>query len=105
VYIGLAFPTFFLFASLFLIFVAGKRPNIQRPNWNSNPFNFSHGEQFFYLAAFVILASGVMACIRSLIIFGEVFPLTAAPVALALSIWASLQLLASISKGESQHVA
>ena len=87
------FPVAMLVGFGVLFMLRGPRFEWQSPSWEKNPFNFAHGEQFFRLGAFVMLASGAATLARTLVTTGKLTPDALAPSSIGIGVWVGLRLL------------
>ena len=95
-YVGVIFAIFpiaMLVGFSILFILRGPRLAWQPPSWEKNPFNFSHGEQFFHLGAFVMLSTGTAMVVRALATTGKITPDTLVPISMGAGVWIGLRIL------------
>jgi hypothetical protein len=97
------FPVAMLVGFGVLFILRGPRFEWQPPSWDKNPFNFAHGEQFFHLGAFVMLASGGAMLARTLFTAGKITPDTLAPISMGIGVWLGLRLLTAAYRRQARN--
>lgn len=90
------FPTLMLVSVSVLLVIRGKRFNWEPPSWRTNPFNFSHGEHFFHLASWVIMAQGLAMLMQVSYLKGSVSVAGMVSISFGAGIWFGLWALTRI---------
>jgi len=88
----------FVFSVLGIVFVFAiqsfnpwSAPVWHRPSWSRNPLNFGEPLQFFHLAAFACLASGIVTLLRIAISRFPFYVGALVPVAMSVGVLVGLQ--------------
>jgi hypothetical protein len=105
-FVGIIFAIFPIamlvgFGTLFIL--RGPRLDWQPPSWERNPFNFTHGEQFFHLGAFVMLSTGAAMVVRALATTGKVTPDTLVPISMGAGVWLGLRILTAAYNRQARN--
>ncbi len=101
----LIFPFIAAVAAAILVVFPSSRLRVSRHDWDKNFLDFSHPEQFFYLGALIMLASGLVTLVRTVAMSGHVQPYSIAPVAMGVGIIVGLSALVYLSEKQARNVA
>ena len=97
------FPVAMLVGFTVLSLVKTSRFEWQEPSWDKNPFDFSHGQQFFHLGAFVMLASGAPILARGVELTGTLTPDMSVSIAMGIGTWIGLRALTALSRWQARN--
>ena len=98
-----AFPAVVVVGLAVLFVVQGPTLEFTKPSWRTNPFELSHPEQFFHLAAFVFLAQGVVLLAHQLLAGSSVGAGELAVLAAGCGIWLGLRILGFAFRVQSRR--
>ncbi len=96
----LLFPAIVLIGLFVMKIIFRRNLTFEMPNWQSNPLEFSRPENFFHLAAMVILASGITGSVAAYARLGTLLPIQIAPIALGTGIFLGLWVLKLVHAGQ-----
>ena len=65
----------------------------QHPSWSTNPFNLRDPIQFFYLAALLSIAQGVVAILRVFIASVPLYPEAFVPLTMGIGTWLGVKIV------------
>jgi hypothetical protein len=64
-----------------------------RPSWSTNPFNFRDPIQFFYLAALLSIAQGIVTLLRVFVASVPLYPEVFVPLTMGIGIWLGVKMV------------
>ena len=100
----LFFPVIVLFGLFVLKLVLRRNLSFEMPNWQSNPFRFSHPEHFFHLGGLLTVAGGLAGSLSLFMRFGVISTFFLGSVAYGLGIFAGLWLLKVVHDKQSSEL-
>ena len=99
----LLFPAVALVGLFILLVVPRSRLQFTQPSWHRNPFELSHPEQFFHLAAFVFIAQGLVLVLRQAVAGSGIGAGAIAVLLAGCGVWLGLRMLGFAFRVQSRH--
>ena len=99
----LLFPAIALVGLFILLVVPSSRLQFTQPSWRCNPFELSHPEQFFHLAAFVFMVQGVVLVLRQAVAGSGIGAGAVAVLLAGCGVWLGLRILGFAFRVQSRH--